>query len=458
MASKLIYAVDDDKTVLVLLNVYIEKWGYRSRLFNDAESCLKNMEDPPDLVMLDIMLPNKNGVETLKEIKGKYPDVQVIMLSAQGNIDVVVESMKLGAVDYFTKPIDFPKLEIAVRNALQMGELTQEVKQLRQTVERSVHFENIISNHGSMNAVFNLVRKVMDNDICVLIQGESGTGKELIAQAIHFNGKRKNGPFVIVNCASIPRDLLESEIFGHERGAFTGAFTKRIGRFEQANGGTVFLDEVSEIDLSLQVKLLRVLQTKEFERVGGNETIKSDVRIISATNKDLTRAVIEKEFREDLYYRLAAFPILLPPLRDRKTDIALLSEHFLRKFAQKQSKPLKAFTPNVLRMLTNYPWPGNVRELENSIERAVILAEDEAIVESDLPLAIHTHFSDGNTNPKNESIFEGINTIIPYDQIKEATLRNALKITKGNILEAAKKLEISRVTIYRLMKKYHIEE
>jgi DNA-binding NtrC family response regulator len=227
MTNKLIYAVDDDKTVLILLNVYIEKWGYKARLFNDAESCLKNIDEMPDLVLLDIMLPNKNGVQTLKEIKAKNSDIQVIMLSAQGNIDVVVESMKLGAVDYFTKPIDFSKLEIAVRNALQMGELTQEVKQLRQTVERSVHFENIISNHGSMHAVFNLVKKVMDNDICVLIQGESGTGKELIAQAIHFNGRRKTGPFVIVNCASIPRDLLESEIFGHERGAFTGAFTKR---------------------------------------------------------------------------------------------------------------------------------------------------------------------------------------------------------------------------------------
>jgi two-component system, NtrC family, response regulator AtoC len=456
--ERLIYIVDDEETISKLLEHWVtKKWGYEARSFMSGEECLENLNTVPDAIILDIMLPGIGGVETLKRIKSRYPDIPVIMLSAQGKVDVAIETIKLGAMDYFSKPVDFTKLEVAVKNAIQTHDLSREVSRLREAVGKPVHFDSIISDNGAMQEVFKLVQKVKDNDICVLVLGESGTGKELIAQAIHYNGNRKDKPFVVVNCASIPHDLLESELFGHEKGSFTGAHQRRIGKFEQAIGGTLFLDEIGELDLSLQSKLLRVIQTKQFERVGGNETLTTDVRLVSATNRDLVKAVAQKQFREDLYFRLATFPIMLPPLRDRRSDILLLAEHFLKKFSVEVSKPGVGFSKKALKLLYEYAWPGNVRELENAIQRALLMADGPTITEKDLPLAVVT-FGSREEATVTSPLSLGVEHIRPMEKVKEEIIRVALKATEGNIVEAARRLKIGRATMYRLMKKYKITE
>ena len=456
--ERLIYIVDDEETISRLLEHWVtKKWGYEARCFTTGEACLENLTTIPDTIILDIMLPGIGGVDTLKKIKSQYPDLPVIMLSAQGKVDVAIETLKLGATDYFSKPVDFAKLEVSVKNAIQTHDLSREVSRLREAVGKPVQFDNIISDNGSMQEVFKLVQKVMDNDICVLVLGESGTGKELIARAIHYNGNRKDEPFVIVNCASIPRDLLESELFGHEKGSFTGAHQRRIGKFEQAHGGTLFLDEIGELDLSLQAKLLRVIQSKQFERVGGNDTLTTDVRLVSATNRDLVKAVAQKQFREDLYFRLATFPIMLPPLRDRRSDILLLSEHFLKKFSAEVSKPGLGFSKKALKLLYEYPWPGNVRELENAIQRAVLMADGPAIMDKDLPLAVVT-FGSKEEASMSSPLSLGVEHIRSLEKVKEEMVRLALKATEGNIVDAARRLKIGRATMYRLMKKYKIGE
>ena len=306
-----------------------------------------------------------------------------------------------------------------------------------------------------MQDVFKLVSKVLNNDITVLIYGESGTGKELIARAIHYNGKRKQGPFTVVNCASIPRELLESELFGHEKGSFTGAHQRKLGKFEIANGGTLFLDEVGELEMLLQAKLLRVIQEKEFERVGGTELIKTDVRIISATNRDLKQAVDEKEFREDLYYRLNSFPIYIPPLRQRRGDILVLAQHFLDSFNKKLGKSIKGFTKKSLKFMYEYNWPGNIREMENTIERCMIICESDMIEVEDLP--VHLRANETSANSDLSGALFADDTIVPFEKLKEESIKHALKVTSGNIVEAAKKLQLGRATIYRLMEKYNIE-
>ncbi|MEK6566727.1 MAG: sigma-54 dependent transcriptional regulator, partial [Bacteroidota bacterium] len=453
----LIFFVDVVECVAKLLELWVsEKWKYKSRVFSSGEQCLEALDEGPEVVLLDLMLPGIGGTETLKDIRKREPDLPVFILSAQAKIDVAIETLKVGASDYFSKPIDFPRLEIAIKNALQISELSKEVERLRETVSQRVHFENIVAQSGEMHDVFSLVGKVKDNEIPVLVLGESGTGKELVAKAIHYNGKRKNGPFIVVNCASIPRDLLESELFGHEKGSFTGAVQRRLGRFEQAGGGTVFLDEIGELDLSLQAKLLRVIQSKEFERVGGNETIKTDARVVSATNKDLKEEVKHKRFREDLYFRLSAFPIMLPPLRQRKSDILLLAEFFLKQFSKELAKPNLKFSRKALNLLYEYPWPGNVRELENAIQRAIVMVDNQEITERELPLSVQTFASPAAGDKAASPFALEDDVIVPFEKLKENAIRNALKATKGNIVEASQKLKIGRATLYRLMQKYKI--
>ncbi|HLF19923.1 MAG TPA: sigma-54 dependent transcriptional regulator [Bacteroidota bacterium] len=457
MNQKLIFIVDDEEAMNKVLEFWVaNKWGYSTSVFSSGEQCLENLGDSPDLILSDLMMPGIGGVELLKEIKRRDPDIPVIMLSAQSNVDLAISTLKLGASDYFSKPIDFPKLELAIKTALRLREVTQELHRLREQTVQLVQFDNIVAAGGEMQEVFRLVQKVKDNDICVLVLGESGTGKELIAQAIHYNGVRKDGPFITVNCASIPHDLLESEFFGHEKGSFTGAFQRRIGKFESAAGGTIFLDEIGELDLSLQAKLLRVIQMKQFERVGGNVTIQTDARLISATNKDLREEVKQKRFREDLYFRLATFPIMLPPLRQRKSDILLLAEHFLKKFSAELSKPGLKFSRPAVQLLYQYPWPGNVRELENAIQRSVVLAEGPEITEKDLPLVVQSFATPSTPGPA-VPMFETPESIQPLEKTKEDAIRHALKITGGNIVDAAVKLKIGRATFYRLMKKYKID-
>jgi DNA-binding NtrC family response regulator len=458
MPNKLIYVVDDEENVRRLLEYWLKnKWGYDVKLFSYGERCLEALEAAPDLIILDIMLPDISGVDVLKRAKNRYPDLPIIVLSSQGRIEVAVEALKLGAIDYFPKSIEFPKLQIAVKNALQLYDLKREVDLLRESVAQTGRFDNIVSSAGPMEPVLKLVHKAKDSDISVLIQGESGTGKELIARAIHFNGKRKDGPFVAVNCAAIPRELIESEMFGHEKGAFTGAVGRKIGKFEQAHGGTIFLDEIGELDMNLQAKLLRAIQQRQFERVGGTELLTADVRIVSATHKDLVQASRDKEFREDLYYRLASFPIVLPPLRERRPDILLLAEHFLAKYSSRESKPVRSFSRRAVKMLYDYPWPGNVRELESAIERAIILCDGEVISEGDLPLVVQAFANGDDVTMPISSIFDRNDAIIPMERLKEQAIRHALKITEGNVGDAARRLKISRSTLYDLMKRFDVQ-
>lgn len=454
--KKLVFIVDDEQAISKLLSYWLkDKWGYDIEAFASGEEALKKIYQKPDLVLLDIMLPGMDGMEVLRRIKQFDENLPVIMLSAQGKIEVALESLKFGAYDYFPKPIDLQKLEPAIKNAIKNYDLTKEIENLRENIKKEYSFSNIVSADSRMQEVFKLVTKVLNNDITVLIYGESGTGKELIARAIHYNGNRKNAPFIVVNCASIPRELLESELFGHEKGSFTGAHQRKLGKFEIANGGTIFLDEVGELEMLLQAKLLRVIQEKAFDRVGGTELIKTDVRIISATNRDLKVAVEKKEFREDLFYRLNSFPIYIPPLRHRKGDILVLAQHFLESLNKKLGKSVKGFSKKALKLIYDYPWPGNIREMENTIERCMIIAEKDVIDVDDLP--VHLKTSDSViASDFTGNIFQD-DTIIPFEKLKEEAIRHALKVTKGNIVEAAKKLHLGRATIYRLMDRYSIE-
>lgn len=455
--DKLIFIVDDEESILKLLTHWVKStWGYKVKTFTNGKDLFESLNESPDLILLDIMLPDINGNEILKKLKAINENIPVIMLSAQGSIEVAMESIRLGAFDYFPKPIDKNRLEPAIKNAIQNYELIKRIDELEENIQKEYSFDNIISADKSMQKVFRLVSKVLDQDTTVIIHGESGTGKELIARAIHFNGIRKDKPFIVVNCASIPRELLESELFGHEKGAFTGAHQRKIGKFELCNGGTLFLDEIGEMEMSLQAKILRVIQQKEFERVGGNEVIKSDVRIISATNRDLQEAMEVKEFREDLYYRLSSYPITIPPLRERKGDIIILIEHFTKKFNEKLNKNIKGFKKNALKVLYDYDWPGNVRELENLVERCIILAEDDYIDVDVLPPNIKN--PDPNTSLNlNGPLFDQNSPVIPFEKLKEEAIKHALSVTEGNIVEAAKKLQIGRATLYRLMDKYGID-
>jgi len=453
--DKLVFIVDDEPAISKLLSYWVkDKWKYDVEVFASGEDVLKRLNGKPDLILLDIMLPGLDGLETLKRIKHFDENLPVIILSAQGSIEVAVESLRYGAYDYFPKPIDQQRLEPAIKNAIKHYDLTRELQKLREDVQKEYSFDNIISADGKMQGVFKLVTKVLSNDITVLIYGESGTGKELIARAIHYNGKRKDQPFIVVNCASIPRELLESELFGHEKGSFTGAYQRKIGKFEAANGGTLFLDEVGELEMLLQAKLLRVIQEKAFERVGGNELIRTDVRIISATNRDLKQAVEDKQFREDLYYRLNSFPISIPPLRQRRGDILVLAQHFLSGFNKKLGKNIKGFSKKALKYMYEYNWPGNVREMENTIERCMIISEGDMIDAEDLP--VHLRENDVSLNSDLSNSLFTDDTIIPFEKLKEEAIKHALKITNGNIVEAAKKLQLGRATIYRLMEKYNI--
>lgn len=454
--EKTIFIIDDEESILKMLSHWCKnQWGYNVKTFINGSEFLSSLSEEPDLILLDIMLPDIHGNEILSQIKQRNPQLPVIMLSAQGSVEVALESIRLGAFDYFPKPIDKNRLESAIRNAIKNYDLERELQKLKENVQKEYSFDNIVSADKKMQEAFRMVSKVLDNDITVLIQGESGTGKELIARAIHYNGKRKNAPFVVVNCASIPRELLESELFGHEKGSFTGAHQRKIGKFELANGGTIFLDEIAEMEMTLQAKILRVIQQKEFERVGGNEIIKTDVRIISATNKDLKECVDNKLFREDLYYRLSTFPIHVPPLRERKGDIVVLIDHFIKQLNSKLGKNIKGVTKKALKLMYDYNWPGNVRELENTLERCMILTDSDYIDVDILPAYITSHTENISIDSKG-LLFDDNSPIIPFEKLKQEAIRHALKVTNGNIVEAARKLKIGRATLYRLMEKYKL--
>jgi len=444
MAIEKILVVDDEPLVRNFLREVLEAEDYEVLTTEDGLSALKEVERGGiDLVITDVRMPKLNGIDLLKEVKKRSPSTLVVVITAYGTIENAVEAMKNGACDYITKPLSPEQIKLAIQKASQHKNLLNENRYLRSEVSQRYNFEQLIGRSPQMRRVYEMIDRVAPTNATVLIQGESGTGKELVARAIHYRSPRKDKPFVKVNCAALPEDLLESELFGHERGAFTGAVSKREGRFELADRGTLLLDEISETSPAFQAKLLRVLQEQEFERVGGSKTIKVDVRVIATTNKDLKQAIREGKFREDLYYRLNVLPIYLPPLRERKEDIPLLVQHFLEKYSRQNGLRIKSLSKKCLDMMMQYEWPGNVRELENVIERAVVMSEGETIFPENISLSSPVQKM-GLSFPEE----------ITLEEMEKRLILHTLQRTGGNRTEAAKILGISVRTVRNKLKKY----
>ncbi len=454
-----ILVVDDEPSILTVMVGNLSKKGYMVHTADDGIMGLEKARcDDYATIIVDYMMPGMTGMELLVEIKKIKNDVPVIIVTAHGSIEQAVSAMNQGAFSYLTKPLNYEELFSVVRNAVQQSQLIKEVKSLRSVVNSRYSFEHIIGGNAQMLAIFDLIEDVAQTDATVLIRGETGTGKELIARAIHYNSPRKNETFVRVNCAALTETLLESELFGHEKGAFTGALATRIGRFEQAHGGTLFLDEIGDISLSTQSKLLRALQEREFERVGSNQTIAVDVRIISASNNPLEKAVAEGRFREDLFYRLNVIPIQLPPLRERIDDIPLLAFHFLQIYSEKFKRDVKGIDPRAIQYLIEQSWPGNIRQLENVIERAVIREKSDKITFHTISKCVLI------SGISNYQYF--INEEIPFGELKNALISKfereyidrVLKKHKGNISAAARQAGIHYKNFCEKMKKHEIEK
>jgi DNA-binding NtrC family response regulator len=404
------------------------------------------------------MMPEVDGVEVLKEIHRRYPKLPVIMVTADHDVQRAVEVTKLGAYDYITKPIDQERLLTTLGNALSHGSLEKEVARLKEELSDRYHLRSIVGSSAAMRRVYDQVEKVLESEITVFIAGESGTGKELVAKAIHYASLRSDGPFIDVNCAAIPEGLQESELFGHEKGAFTGAVATHPGKFEQAAGGTIFLDEVGEMSASAQARLLRVLQERVLQRVGGTETIELDVRVISASNRDLAKLVEDGEFRQDLFYRLVVFPITLPPLRDRREDIPLLVEHFLEKYARDAGKRVTRVEAQVMEALTQHGWPGNVRELENVIHRTLLVSSGLELTVDDLPPGIgQTSAADEMEARPATGADEGGATL-NLEELERKTIARAMEQNKGNLSDVARQLGIGRSTLYRKLEQYGLRD
>jgi DNA-binding NtrC family response regulator len=448
MAPKILI-IDDDSSLRRVLEYNLEQEGYQVFTAADGESGLALFtEKEPAVVITDLKMPGMSGFQLLSTVKERSPATVVIVLTAFGAIDTAVEAMKLGAFDYLTKPFNREELKLTVRKALQLRGLSEENRLLKEELSGRAEFKSIIGNSRAMEGVFSVVRKVADTEATVLITGESGTGKELVARAIHSGSSRRGAPFVAVNCAAIPRDLLESELFGHVKGAFTGAIRDKEGKFQLAEGGTIFLDEVGDLPIDLQPKLLRVLQERTVEPVGGGVPQKIDLRVVAATNADLERWIAEGKFREDLYYRLCVIPISLPPLRERVDDIPLLIRYFCAKFGAEKV----VFEKDALERMQRYGWPGNVRELENTVERLLIMREGDRIALADLPAKISA------VAPAPEG---GVLRLppegYPLEQLEKEAVLEALGRCDWNQTAAAKFLRIPRHTLIYRMEKYQIK-
>lgn len=440
-----ILIVDDEFVVRDSLSKWFAQDGYRVGTAEDANHALKLMEDGPwDVILLDIKMPGISGLELQKRLKEIDSSAAIIMVTAFASVDSAVQALKEGAFDYVTKPVDPDHLSHLVSNAIRQRKLVDENIRLHEHISDLMLSDEIVGDSQQIQKVVELAKTVGQTDTTVMIRGESGTGKELIARTIHANSARRYFPIIAVNCGAVPETLLESELFGHEKGAFTGAQYRRKGKFEMADGGTIFLDEVGTISSKMQVQLLRVIETKQFNRVGGNDTVSSDFRIICATNKDLEAAVKDGAFREDLYYRLNVFTIFIPPLRDRKTDIPQIAQHFLKKYSSTMNKPIKEISPEALDLMIRYDWPGNVRELENVIERAMVLAQTPAIKPADLPF----QFVPKHTVPDDDSLAS----------LEKIHIESILSRTGWNITHAAEILDIDRVTLYNKIAKYGLNK
>jgi DNA-binding NtrC family response regulator len=437
-----ILIVDDETIVRESLGSWFRDEGYVVEVAASAREVLEKLsQDAWDIFLLDIRMPGMSGLELQRKIKEAHPDSTIIIMTAYASVETAVEAMKQGAYDYIVKPFDPDDLEHLVRNAVERKELVSENTQLRSKIDEMNLFHEVVGDSSAMRRVLEQVAMVAASDTTALIRGESGTGKELIARAIHANSPRRYLPIVVVNCGALSEGVLESELFGHEKGAFTGAHYRRKGKFEMADGGTLFLDEIGDINLKTQVDLLRVLEEKKITRVGGNAEIPVDFRLIAATNKNLEAMTAEGKFREDLYYRVNVFSIAVPPLRERREDIAPLAQHFLKRFVQSMNKPIARFASETIDLMRLFDWPGNVRELQNAIERAVLVCKTNEIHPDDLPLQV----SDSRDKPSNGR---------SLSDVERLHVKKVLEETGWNVYQAARLLEIDRVTLYNKIKKY----
>lgn len=441
-----ILAVEDDPEMLALLQEHLESEGHRVIAVREGAQALQRLRaEPIDLVLTDLKMPNVDGMEVLRAAREGAPDIPVILITAFGSIETAIQAMRQGAYDYVTKPFALEEISLLVAKALETRHLRAENLRLREELEGRYRFENLLGKSPAMQTVFDLIRRVAGGESNVLITGATGTGKELVARAIHFNSSRAKGPFVPVNCAAIPEGLLESELFGHVKGAFTGAVAAHRGLFLGAAGGTLFLDEIASMPLALQAKVLRAIQEREVRPVGGSEVSPVDLRLVAASNRDLKTLVTAGEFREDLYYRLAVIPVHLPPLRERLEDIPLLAEAFLRKYAVSVGRAIKGFSPEAMAQLLTHPWPGNVRELENVVERAVNLCGHEEISAADLSLdagVAGTGFS-----------LKGLGPRPTLEELNQAYTAITLEQVNNDKEQAARILGISKRTLYRWLRK-----
>jgi len=454
-----ILIIDDHDDFTHKIRSGLESEGYHSEIACDGESALKLLDEKKfHLVISEIKIPHIDGLEILSIVKSIYPETAFIVMTACGSIEMAVNAMKMGACDYITKPFHFDEMLLLVKKVFEKQSLANEIRHLRNEVQTRYSFGNIIGKNRRMQEVYQLISDVAETDATVLIRGETGTGKELVAKSIHFNSRRKNKVFVSLNCGALPETLLESELFGYEKGAFTGAMRQKIGKFEYADGGTVFLDEVGDLSPTTQIKLLRVLQERVIERVGGNDEIHVDVRIIAATHKDLEDEVENGRFREDLYYRLNVVPIWLPPLRERKDDMLLLTKHFLSKCSQLLRKDITIISQEVINEMMSYDWPGNVRQLENLIERAIIMAKGNAIT--------HIDFSDNKKIKKADSSYAVLAEFHPFKKSKERLIKdyereyfiNLLRKYRGNITQTSRVSQVDIKTIRRKMEEYGLRK
>ena len=445
-----VLVVDDEPNILRVFTACLRRSNHHVLTSLTAEEALERLKtDKVDVLLSDYMLPGESGMELLRKVKQSYPTLPVIMMTAYGSIEMAVEAMKQGAYDYLTKPVDYSEMCVLIDRAIRERDLKGLVKE---EGHKPHQFAGMVGKSPKMQAVFEAIRRVADSRATVLITGESGTGKELAARALHYTSIRKTAPFVAVNCSAIPETLLENELFGHEKGAYTGAYRQEPGKFELANGGTLFLDEIASVSPMVQVKLLRVLQERSFQRIGGNREIKVDIRVIASTQKDLEELVLQQKFREDLYYRLDVVTIKLPPLRERREDIPLLAKHFLRKYSEENGKKIVSFDPAVMNALMHYDWPGNVRELENAIERAVVMCSFDRIVPENIRKSIMCASTPDELVPDIPG--EGIN----LKELERSIILKALEKNRWNQSAAAKFLKITRKQLRTKMKHYGLLE
>lgn len=447
-----ILVVDDDRAHRTMLRTLLGGWGYAVQEADDGARAIKKVHEKSyDLILMDVRMVEVSGLQALSEIRSFNPAIPIIIMTAYSSVETAVEALKKGAYDYLSKPLDFDELELAIGRAMDHTRLKEENRALKERLGVGFNTGDIIGRSRVMVELLETVALVAPTEATVLITGESGTGKELIASAIHLNSPRRENPFIQLNCAAITETLLESELFGHEKGAFTGADRRREGRFRLAHSGSIFLDEVSEMSVAMQAKLLRVLQEKEIQRVGGEEVLRVDVRVMAATNRDLKAEIKGGRFREDLYYRLNVVTLAVPALRERREDIPLLAQHFLNTFAEKNRKQIKGFTPQAMDRLVRYDWPGNVRELMNAVERGVILCRGDYVSEMDFPLSVSDVLA-----PEQEPVREELLADLPLEEVEKVTILKTLESAGGNKSETARRLGITRRTLHKKLKKYGV--